>query len=83
MVIGSPVSLIVCNLYVEYFEQEGLAMARHLSMLWRCYVDDTYMIMKKTNAQEVMEHLNTVDTDIKWMSEGEVESVVTKDLWLL
>ena len=54
-------------------------MARHLLRLWRCYVDDTYTVMKKARAQEFMEYLNTVDADIKWMTEGEVEMVITKD----
>ena len=27
--MGSPVSPIVCNLYMEYFEQSAIAMARH------------------------------------------------------
>ena len=38
---GVPVSLIVCNLYMEYFQQWALAMARHLPRLWKCYMDDT------------------------------------------
>ena len=75
----SPVSAIVCNLYMEYFEQQALALPRHLLRPWRCYVDDTYMIMKKAHAQEFTEYLNMVDADIKWMTEGEVEKVVTED----
>ena len=63
--MGSPVSPIVCNLYMEYFEQQALAMARHPLRLWRRYVDDTYTTMKKAHAQ-FTEYLNTVDTDIKW-----------------
>ena len=61
---------IVCNLYMEYFEQQALAMATHPLRLWRCYGDameDTYVIMKKVHAQEFMEYINMVDADIKWM----------------
>ena len=50
-------------------------MARHLLKLWRCYMDNTYM--KKSHAQEVTEYLNTVDMDMKWMTEVRVETVVT------
>ena len=77
--MGSPVSLILCNLYMEYFEKRALAMARHPPRLWRCYVDETYTIMKKAHTQEFTEYLNTVDPDIKWTMEGEVETVVTED----
>ena len=52
-------------------------MARHQLRLWRRYMDETYMIMEKTQAQEFTEYLNMVDPDIKWMKEGEVETVVT------
>ena len=40
-------------------------MARHLLSLWRCYVDDTYTIMKEAHAHEFTEYLNMVDADIK------------------
>ena len=54
-------------------------MARHLLRLWRSYVFDTYTTMKKAHAQEFMENLNTVDADIRWTTEGEVETMITKD----
>ena len=60
---------------MEYVEQRALAIARHLLRLWRHYVDNTYTIMKKAHAQEFTEYLNTVDADIRWTTEGEVETV--------
>ena len=53
--LGPPVSLIVCNLYIEYFKQRALAKVQHPPRLWRCYLDDMYRIMQKTHAQEFME----------------------------
>jgi hypothetical protein len=70
--MGSPVSPIVCNLYMEYFEQRALAEAKHPPRLWRRYVDDTYAVLKKSHGQEFTDFLNTVDDDIKWTTEGEV-----------
>ena len=78
--MGSPVSPIVCNLYMEYFEQRALAMARHPPRLWKLYVEYTYTIMKKPHAQEFTEYLNTVDADIKWTTAGEVQTVITEDV---
>ena len=54
-------------------------MARHPLRLWRHYMDDTYTITKKAYTQEFTEYLNTVDADIKWTTEGEVEMVITED----
>ena len=51
-------------------------MAQHLPRLWRYYVDGTYTIMKKAHTQAFTDYFNTVDTDIKWTMEGEVETVL-------
>ncbi len=37
-------------------------------------MDDTYTILKNVYAQEFSDHLNTVDDDIKWTTEGEVHT---------
>ena len=42
--MGSPVSPIVCNLYMENFEQMALAKAENPPSWWKRYVDDTYMV---------------------------------------
>ena len=72
--MGSPVSPIVCNLYMEDFEQKAIAMAAHPPTWWRQYVDDTHTKLKKAYAQEFTDHLNSIDDDIKWTTEGEVET---------
>ena len=70
--MGSPVSPIVCNLYMEDFEARALSSAPHLTRWWRRYVDDTHTFLKKEWAQEFTDHLNSIDDDIKWTTEGEV-----------
>ena len=40
--MGSPVSPIVCNLYMENFEQIALEKAENPPRWWKRYVDDTY-----------------------------------------
>ena len=54
-------------------------MAKHPLRLWRRYMDNTYTIMKMAHAQEFTEYLDMVDEDIKWMMEGEEETVITND----
>ena len=39
--MGSPVSPIVANLFVEWFEEQALATFRAELQLWKRYVDDT------------------------------------------
>ncbi len=37
-------------------------------------LDDTYIVLKKAYAQEFLDHLNTVDDDIKLTTEREVHT---------
>ncbi|XP_070532995.1 uncharacterized protein [Ptychodera flava] len=69
--MGSPVSPIVCNLYMEHLEQIAIATAPHPPLWWFRYVDDTHTKLKKCHAQEFTDHLNTLDPDIKFTTEGE------------
>ena len=36
-------------------------------------MDDTHTVLKKIHSQEFTDHLNSVDDDIKWTTEGEVD----------
>ncbi|XP_033117319.1 uncharacterized protein LOC117117198 [Anneissia japonica] len=67
--MGSPVSPVVCNLYMEDMEQ---LTALHPPIWWYRYVDDTHTKLKKAHAQEFTDHLNSLDPDIKFTTEGEV-----------
>ncbi|CAH1253587.1 CAD [Branchiostoma lanceolatum] len=69
--MGSPVSPIVCNLYMEHLEQLAISTAPHPPLWWFRYVDDTHTKLKKAHAQEFIDHLNSLDPDIKFTSEKE------------
>ena len=57
---GSPVSPIVVNLYMEYFEQEALSIASHPQLMVPVY-GKTFLIQKEENNQNFLEHINSVD----------------------
>ena len=61
--MGSPVSPIVANLYMEWLEQEAVATAPLTCQprLWKRYVDDVLEIIKKGAAEDLTTHLNTID----------------------
>ena len=69
--MGSPVSPIVANLYMEYLEQKALSTAPHPPRFWCRYMDDTFVIHKEANKQGFLQHINSVDPAIKIYSGGQ------------
>ena len=71
--MGSPVSPIVANLYMEYLEQKALSTALNPSWFWHRFVDDTFVIHKEANKQGFLQHINSVDPAIKFTVEDNKE----------
>ena len=71
--IGSPVSPIVANLYMEYLEQKPLSAAPQPPRFWCRFVDDTFVIHKEVNKQGFLQHINSVDPAIKFTVEDNKE----------
>ena len=71
--MGSPVSPIVANLYLEYLEQKALGTAPHSSRFWCRFVDDTFVIHKEVNKEDFLQHVNHVDPAIRFTVEDNKE----------
>ena len=70
--MGSPVSPIVANLYMEHLEQKALSTAP-TPRFWHRYVDDTFVIQKEANKQGFLQHINSVDPVIRFIIEDNKE----------
>ncbi len=68
-VMGSPVSPIVANLYMENFEVKALSTATITPDAWLRYVDDTFTVLQKYDVSEFTEHINNIDKNIKFTIE--------------
>ena len=66
--MDSPVSAVVANLYMEFFEELALESAPERPRLWKRYVDDTCCIVQR---DAVDHHLNDVRPTIKFTMELE------------
>ena len=71
--MGSPVSPIVANIFMEAFEARALATALHPPKLWRRYVDDTCVIQDQSHKEEFLQHINSVDNAIQFTTEDAKE----------
>ena len=68
--MGSLVSPIIANLYMKYFEGKALKSAENPPWIWYRFVDDAWVIQKQSSKQEFLEHINKVDSAIKFTMEG-------------
>ena len=68
--MGSPVSPVVANIYMEMFKELALRTATHPPRIWRRYVDDTFCVITKT---EVKRFLNSLCPTITFTVEQEVD----------
>ena len=67
--MGSPVSPIVANIFMEAFESRALSTALHSPKFWRRYVDDTCVIQDQAHKEEFLHHINSVDNAIQFTVE--------------
>ena len=70
--MGSPCSPIVANIYMEYFEKRVLCPELPISFkidTWFRYVDDVLIIVKKGTRDSLLNHLNSIDPNIKFTIE--------------
>ncbi len=61
--MGSPVSPIIANIFMEDLEQKAIATAppNCKPKFWKRYVDDVASAVKRGQAENLRDHLNTVD----------------------
>ena len=62
--MGLPVSAVVANLYMEYFEQLALTSAMHRPRMRKRFVDDTLCI-------KGVDYLNGIRSSIQFTMESE------------
>ena len=71
--MGSPVSPVVANIYMEMFEELALRTAPHAPRIWKRYVDDTFCIMEAEHVDLFLSHINSLRPTIKFTMEQEKE----------
>ena len=67
--MGSPISPIVANLFMEDLEIRALATSPCPPILWKKFVDDTFTIIKKSHKDAFLEHINSINNNIQFTCE--------------
>ena len=49
--MGSPVSVMIANLFMGELEQRSIQSFEHKVKVWKGYVDDTFVVLKNERVQ--------------------------------
>ena len=74
--MGSPVSVIIANLVMENVEEGAMSTFLNPPKFWRRYVDDTFVIIKKTEVDEFHNHVNNIEASTKFTIEHETNNFI-------
>ena len=74
--MGSPLSPLAANAYMEHFEHVAMTTAPTPPSFWGRYVDDTFGKIKKSAIDSFTNHINIIHPAIKFPVEDEVENTL-------
>ena len=74
--MGSPVSAVIANLYMESFEEQALKSCppECAPRIWKRYVDDTFIVTHRSAAADLLKHVNAQQPSIRFTMETESDN---------
>ena len=69
--MGSPVSPVVANLCMEIIEESAITASATPPKVWKRYVDDSFVVIKKHSVSTFHDTLNSIDPKISFTIETE------------
>ena len=68
--MGAPISPILANLVMEWFEQKALTSYTGTTpRLWLRFVDDTFVIINRNELEPFFKYINSINPNIKFTQE--------------
>ena len=67
--MGSPVSPVIANIFMEDFEVTAIQSASTPPKCWDRYVDDMYTIVKEDKVDELHKHITDIEDSISFTKE--------------
>ena len=67
--MGSPLSPIIANIYMEEFEIRALSTSPNPPTLWKRFVDDTFVVIQTAHKEDFFHHINSLEDSIQFTAE--------------
>ena len=75
LAMGSPLSPVLANIYMEYFEEMALGSTSLKPSMWLRYVDDTFILWPhQEDVQILLDHVNSIWPSIQFTMEKEQDN---------
>jgi hypothetical protein len=73
--MGSSLSPVIANFYMEEFEERAFDLVPHKSLCWFCYADNTFVIWPygPDKMKDFLNHLNSTHQYIQFTKEPKTE----------
>ena len=69
--MGSPISVVIAELTMQFFENNALQNSPHPLLFWKRYVDDTLTCLHKNSINNFLSYINSINNNIKFTHEIE------------
>ena len=75
LALGLPLSPLLTNIYMEYFEEMALGCTSLKPSMWLRYVDDTFIFWPhQEDVQTLLDHVNSIRPSIQFTMEKEQDN---------
>ena len=75
LTMGSPLSPVLANIFMEYFEEMALGSTSLKPSMWLRYVDDTFILWPhQEDVQTLIDHVNSIQPSIQYTMEKEQDN---------
>ena len=74
--MGYPISVIVANLVMKSIENKILKDFAYPPRIWLCYIDDTFVVLKKTEVVSFHKFINNIEDSIKFTVKKEIGNAI-------